>query len=407
MEAILSSQESDADAVFGAYSQLPSPGVSYLNGHSRLRLLLRLSDIEIKNKHREQLRYLSVIDDMKAVSLPLNEAQWNTAIAFTGRTFARVQAADVASALRIWKEMEQDAGIESGNVTFNILFDIAIKSQKYGLADMILNEMAARGLRFNRYSRVALIYYRGLKGDGNGVRKAYREYVEAGEIVDTVVLNCVIASLIRAGEPSAAEHVFDRMKRLLQTKTGIRIPFYDWRDVKDSGRVLERLAYHLRGDYKQLQEVQGRQFLAPDLKTYSMFIQHHVSRSGSLRRVAALLSEMAALSIPIHGSIFRKLFEGFARHGGIRYTVWTPQRLESVFRSLIVAVEEETKDVHVSKWMAIWVIRAFDRCCDSKRTLEIWSQLRLQWRVVDEHDRTIVESMLRDVLRKSSKDEDL
>ncbi|KAL9613960.1 MAG: hypothetical protein Q9167_001509 [Letrouitia subvulpina] len=404
---ILRNPDSTSENIFEAYTHLPWPGVSYLNGQDRSRLLSRLGDVRIKNRSREQLRYLSVAEEMRLASFPLNEAQWNTVIAFTGRCYARVQAADVASALISWRDVEQEAGIESGNVTFNVLFDIATKAGKFGLAEKILMEMEARNLPLNRYSQAAVIYYNGLKGNGNGVRKAYREYVEVGQIVDTVIMNCVIASLIRAGEVSAAEQSFERMKRFMYNKTGVRIPLHDWRDVKDFGRMLNRAADRFRHDPVQLRRMQRDQLLAPDLTTYSIFLQYHVSQSGELRRVAELLGEMAYLNVPIQGGVFRKLFEGFARHGGVRYTTWTSSRLESVYRALLAALDEGLGDVDVRKWMVLWAVRAFGRCSSQKRTLEVWKELGSRWRIEDEGDRATVERVLRSTLRRYSKDEDL
>ncbi|KAI4162576.1 MAG: hypothetical protein LQ342_003807 [Letrouitia transgressa] len=404
---VLQNPGSNPGNIFEAYTHLPWPGVSYLNGQNRSRLLSQLGDVHIKHRSREQLRYLSVAEDMRSASLPLNEAQWNTIIAFTGRCYARVQAADVASALISWRDMEQEAGVESGVVTFNVLFDIATKAGKFGLAEKILKEMEARNLPPNRYSQAAMIYYNGLKGNGNGVRRAYREYVEAGHIVDTVIMNCVIASLIRAGELSAAEQSFERMKRLMHNKTGVRIPLYDWRDVKDLGRMLNRAADNFRHDPDRLQRLQRNQLLAPNLTTYSIFLQYHVSQSGELRRVAELLGEMAYLDVPIQGGVFRKLFEGFAWHGGVRYTAWTSSRLESVYRALLAALDEGLGDVVVMKWMVLWAVRAFGRCCGQKRTLEVWKELGSRWRIEDEGDRATVERVLRSTLRRDSKDEDL
>ena len=40
-----------------------------------------------------------------------------------------------------------------------------------------------------------------------------RALVEAGEIVDTVVLNAMISALVKAHEASAAENIYERMKR--------------------------------------------------------------------------------------------------------------------------------------------------------------------------------------------------
>ena len=395
---VLHRNDCSHEEAFEAYSKLPSPGVSHLS-YKTIRLLFRrLSAMEKKDKD-SQMRYLSVVDDMKACDIPLRQEEWNSAIAFCGQCFARIKAAEVESALQTWKEMEQEACVKSGNVTFNILFDMAAKAGKFVLAEMILREMEARKLTINRYARVGFIYYHGLRGDGDGVRKAYREFVEAGEIVDTVVMNCVIASLIRAGEPSAAEQVYERMKRMLAKHTGHRIPSLNWKERRDLGRLLERVAHQFKNQPSKLQQVRDEQFLAPDLHTYAIFVEHHATKTGELRRIATLLTEMQHLGIPMHGRIFLKLFKGFAYNGGMRYTSWTKIRLESVWNSLLDILDQETEvEVRIMKWMVIWSVRAFERCAGRERTLEIWEELRRRWRP-GEGEVEEVMRVLRDILK--------
>lgn len=385
------------ETIYEAYSALPSPRVSYLPYEIRRLLLRRLSIIQRKNKEA-MLRYLSIVDDMKAVDLPLTEAEWNSAIAYAGRCFARVQATEVEMALHTWKEMEQEAGVQSGNVTFNILFDVAAKAGKYVLAQMILKEMEARKLKLNRYARVGFIYYHGLKGDGQGVRMAYRDFVESGGIVDTVVMNCVIASLIRAGELSAAEQVYERMKQMLSKKTGVVVPSMNWKDTRELGRVLDKAARVHKADLEKLQQIRNEQYLGPNLHTFAIFIEHHATETGELRRIATLLDEMQLLDVPMHGRIFLKIFKGFAYHGGVRYTSWTKARLESVWDSLLSVLKQDLQDVHVMKWMVVWAIRAFGKCCGRQRTLEIWETLRTIWKP-DLSELETVEHILDKVLR--------
>src|SRR5271170_3598383 len=200
-------------ALFEVYKKFPDPGVASLpRGVIRL-FLQRMSTPWVKSE-KTMLRYLSLIDDMQRAALPITSAEWSSAIYLAGRSFSSVTESEVATSFRIWREMEQNAGVKSNHVTFNILFDIAVRAGKYVLGQTILKEMYDRGLRLNRLGRVSLIYYHGLRGDGDGVRKAYRDFVEAGEIVDTLVLNCVMASLINTQEPVAAEQVYERMKNL-------------------------------------------------------------------------------------------------------------------------------------------------------------------------------------------------
>ncbi|KAL8636671.1 MAG: hypothetical protein Q9228_005955 [Teloschistes exilis] len=401
LHRILGDPQSSHEQIYNAYSQLPSPRIEFLSDRKRHDLLHRLSVIEIKSK-KAMLRYLSVVDDVQGASIPLKNSEWSSAIAYAGRCFARVGASQVESALHIWKDMEQEAGVRSGTTTFNILFDIATKAGKYVLAEMILKEMNVRKVEYDRFSYVGFIYYHGLKGDATGVRKAYRDLVEAGAIVDTTVMNCVIVSLIRSGEPSAAEQVYERMKRMLREKTGHTVPSSDWREARKASRELDKAFRAMRHDRQQLDRLQAEQCLAPNLRTFSIFIDYHVHITGELRRIAALLYEMQHLDIPLNGRIFIKVFQGFARHGGVKYTSWTTQRLETVWEALVQALDEGVEGVYMMKWMVIWVIRAFARCCGRARALQIWEELRSRWKVADEEEKGTVEHILRDVLDEAS-----
>lgn len=391
--------------ILEAYSALPSPGVVHLSPWHRRLLLQRLSTVEKKNLSG-LVRYLSIVDDMKAAGLAIRDAEWNSILSFTGRCFSPVRASQVESALRIWKEMEQDSTVRSGEVTFNILFDIASKGGKYSLAEMILKEMRARNLPLNRFARTNIIYYHGLRGDGDAVRNAYTAFVEAGEIVDTVVLNCVIASLILAGEPQAAELVYERMKRMYSIATnGLPPSHRNWKQSRDLGRILNRAARDSRCGSEEHRAWQKEQLLCPDLRTYAIFIEYHVSKTGELRRIIALLDEMQALQVPMHGSIFVKLLKGFARHGSLRYTSWTSARLEKVWMSLLAALgcpghdEEAVGDVYLDKWMVVWAVRAFYYCCGHARAMDIWAELRSRWKP-SHYEEMAVLTTLGDILQE-------
>ena len=405
LERLLHDKTSSHEQIYEAYLQLPSPGVAHLTSPTRHLLLHRLSVIEIKNRNA-MLRYMNLVDHMKEASIPLNRSEWNTAIAYAGRCLVHIEASEVEFALRIWKEMEQEARVQSGSITFNILFDTATKAGKYVLAEMILKEMKARELKFTRFSHVGLIYYHGLKGDGAEVRRAYRDFVEAGQIVDTVVLNCVIASLIRAGELPAAEHVYQRMKRLLYEKTDRPVPGSGWKYSRDLGRALDRFSQTTRKDDERVRQLQAEQWLAPDLRTFSIFIDHHVNSTGELRCVAALLEEMQILRVPVHGRIFVKVFKGFACHGGVKYTSWTGQRLETVWLSLLSALDQGIEGVHLMKWMIVWVVRAFAKCWGRDRTLQIWEQIRDRWSISGEDEKVII-GLLRSVLETTREEDKL
>ena len=387
------------ETLLECYQALPHPGVKFLSRSSRRHFLRRLT-IPEQRRPTTTLRFLSVLDDMKAAGLAISRRLWNSAIYATTQSLARPTTMEVHGALRMWKEMEQEAGVLGSNVTFNILFDVAIKAGEFKLAEMILHEMRQRNLAITRFTRAGLIYYHGLRHDGNGVRRAYQEFVDAGEIVDTMVLNCVIASLVHAGEPVAAEHVYHRMKEMHQRLGGYDVPLLDHRASRELGRALQSASKEHRHDKKYISHLQRKQVLAPDYRTFVILIQYHSSpQGGELNRIVRLVEEMQAYGIPVRGRIFMELFRGFAFHGGVRYTAWTTVRLSSVWTTFIKLDEEEMKDVYIAKWIVIWILRAFNRCAGPQSALQIWNEVKERWKPIVEGD-TVVLRIVSELNRK-------
>ncbi|KAI9867240.1 MAG: hypothetical protein M1813_009518 [Trichoglossum hirsutum] len=384
------------ETIYELYKALPSPRVSYLSRRVLRLLLHRLSVVERKTE-TSMLRYLSVVDDMKAVGIPLTAGEWSSTIAFVGRCFSRVSYAEIESALHLWKEMEGETGVRGSTVTFNILFDIAAKAGKFVLAEMILMEMQSRGLELDRYARVGLIYYHGLKGDGCGVRRAYREFVDAGEIVDTVVLNCVIAALVKAGEAAAAEQVYERMKAMHRNRFGAPLPPLGWRGAREISKLLREAVKAAKERPETYEKLRKNSSVAPDFRTYRILVFHHAVHTGEIERLAKLLDEMQFFQIPLHGSIFLALFKGFSIHGGVRYTTWTRHRLESVWSSYLSALDDKIERLYLGKWMIIWSLRSFARCAGKQRTLEVWEEIKERWEP-QENEMEAVVNVLKDLL---------
>jgi pentatricopeptide repeat protein len=356
---LLLDDKSSNRALFEVYKKLPDPGVAYLP-RGVIRLFLQRMSTPYYKSERSMLRYLSLIDDMQRASLPITSAEWSSAIYLAGRSFVRVTDAEIASAFRLWREMEQEAGVLASHVTFNILFDIAVRAGKFVLGEAVLKEMHARGLRLNRLGRVSLIYYHGLRGDGDAVRKSYRDFVEAGEVVDTLVLNCVMASLIHAQEPIAAEQIYERMKRLQDRLVKGKRPdggealFTKYPPPGSNrlgtemasnslGRVLLRSARLKTVLPEHHAELQNSMPLRPDLITFRNLISHHASTSGDLDRLTVLVNDMnEQFNLPFTSLMFQILFKGFAIHGGSNSddAKWTNKRLELVWQACLAAIKQ-------------------------------------------------------------------
>jgi len=380
IEELLADKKSSHEQIYATYQTLPFPRISYLSEPTIRKLMRHLSIVErFRKDEKVMLRFLSIIDDMKAANIPATSAEWTSAMHFAGRCVTRVSEVEVENALYIWKQMEAEAGVNSTNVTFNAMFDIAAKAGKFVLADALLKEMQRRNLQMNRFFRTGMIFYYGLKGDGEGVRKAYKELVESGEVVDTIVLNCVISSLIKAGEPEAAEQVFGRMKNLHRAKTGRQTPPSHWREQRRLSRVLNRASTQLQWDAKARKDVQDLSPVAPNAQTFRSLINHHAIQAGDLNRVTAFLKEMQDWDIKISAPFYYLIFSAFWKHGGVRYSGWTRQRLEDFWESFVEAQEKDPVSYMYTKPLVITAIRAFGATAGKNRTLQVWERIREHW----------------------------
>jgi pentatricopeptide repeat protein len=389
MEKLLEDDETPHDDIYRIYSKLPPPGVVYLRLETIRALLHHLSVVERPSPLAMQ-RFMSILDDMQKAHIHITRSEWTSAIYLTGRAMGTVSTDNVQAALQVWRDMEHRAGVRGGYVTLNVLFDMSVKAGKYMLAETFLKEMKTRKLGLHRHFRVSVIYYYGVMQNGNAVRKTYQELVNAGDIVDTVVLNAVIAALIRAGEPTAAEHVFESMKRLHASKS-VRAPghkFFNrtWQDRRLVGLHLthEARRYKRTELEEELKELQDYAPIAPDARTYGLLIRHQSATAGNVDRVYELLQEMRSNSIALEGTTFIAIFHGFTQFGGVRYSSWTRDKLEKMWKQYLKALPEGLERTWISVMAVIAALKAFAKCSDAERTLRAWDEIRKTWQPNEE-----------------------
>jgi len=378
----------DLDDVYEMYLRLPEPRIPYLQGRLRHQLLRALGQPEQKNS-KSMLRYFAVIADVKNAGIPLSSTEWNCAISYASRYVAVSTEAETESALKLWREMEQGAGIKGTDVTFNILFDVASKAGNFTLAEMIYREMENRGHRPNRYHFVSLIHFFGLKMDSGGIRAAYNEMVHAGEMIDTVALNAVISGLLRSGEEAAAEKTYERMKLSAANKSALPVRNY----TTDQAITRSLIMFAKLGRrFKDLQPgFQQSTLIHPSLQTYFIFVNYYGAKLGDLRSVARFLDDMKYFQIPLHGSIFLCLFKGFTLHGGYPGSPWSAQRLNSIWGAFLSAIDDGAPGIEISSYMAHWILSSFDKCSSSEAVMDAYESLRERWQLGHEDEKYIMD----------------
>lgn len=378
----------ELDDIYMLYQRLPEPRMLYIHARFRHQLLRALGQPNERDSG-SMLRYFAIIGDVKNTGIPLTTAEWNCGIAFASKYVGRARETEIEAALKLWREMECQANIKGTDVTFNILFDIATKAGNFSLAEMIYREMESRGHRYNRYHYTSLIHFFGLKHDTSGMRAAYKEMVHAGELIDTVVLNAMISGLLRSGEESAAERLYERMKALSldlgpragdshTPKVPVRTPASD-RAITQALLMFAKLGRRHPTMQPALQQMA---LVAPDLQTYRILANHYGVKRGDLARVAAYVDEMKFFKIPLHHAIFLALFKGFARHGGYARSPWSAQRLEGIWAALLQALDSDAAGaLEIRTWLAVWALRAFARCATQDRVLDVYDELKARWRL--------------------------
>lgn len=364
------------------YFRLPQPRASHVP-RWQLTTLLR----SIAWSRKSQLRtpaswaqmYLRVLDDMKGYGVPIAQTEWNIAISMAAETVGRLGREHVEAALAVWQQMESQYGQKGDIATFTILFDQATKAGKFVLADMIYREIINRGLVIDRYTRLARIYYHGKRGDGEAVRFSYARFVDAGEIVTTSTLTCVIDSLFNAGEPAAAEQVFANMKHHHDTIVAATLPPQTHSEEKVLLNIVKSAAEKWRDHPEVRKSIQEAAPIGPNVRTYKSLVRYYAYEQGDLERVLSLLDEMATRRLKADWSIYMWILRAFERHGGVPFTSWTGARLDRIWERMLLAADSTPEDFVIAG-KTNCAVGAFVRCSSREKAYLVFDVWVERWR---------------------------
>lgn len=347
--------------LFRLYRDIPAPGVAKLSKYSRGYLLRRLANPP-NRRWADARRYLAVVEDMVTAGLHMSRSFWTSAIYFAGRGTGsgKVKRRDLVRAIGLWQQMEHIAGIPADATVFEILFSVAVKAGQYTVASRLEEEMKSRGLEFGRFGIMTKIFHQGLRKDLHGISESFEKFVKSGEIVDTVVLNCLCASYLRAGETDLAEQLYSRMikaqvasrknqsrqenasarSNLSPVEPVLSSDFVIYRrDTMNLGRLLKKsrsLQKHLPGYHRAIQKSLP---MTPDTRTFYIFLRHFAIQTGQFDRFMSVLHDMEdTFGVPPRHMIYMLLFEGFGIHGK-RMKSWA-KRLRLIWHSYLRALHE-------------------------------------------------------------------
>ncbi|KAJ5113373.1 hypothetical protein N7456_001907 [Penicillium angulare] len=355
VEALPSRKQFSAQQLFNLYRQMPTPGVAYLSKLSRGTLLRRLA-MPPNQRWSDSRRYLALVNDMIAAGLPMSLSMWTSAIHMAGQSNnGKVSKRRLIQAIGLWQHMEHFAGIRADNVVFTTLFDTAIKAGQFVVASRLEDEMHKRGKKFGREGLVSKILYYGIQKDSDGISATFETFIQSGELVDTVVLNALIGSYLRAGEVETAEHLYKRMMHVQTSRYGgslksnprfsnqpsLRTDFSSYRaETKTLGRLLKMAPRLKKNSLKDHTALQNSLPMTPDTRTFYILLRYYARETGDLDMFMSILRDMErTFEVPPRHVVYLFLFEGFAAHGR-RKKAWSVERLRRTWLGFIDAVRD-------------------------------------------------------------------
>ena len=409
-------EHSSLDSLFTLYRALPTPRLSYLRSEEINLLLSCFMSAPIRTDIL-MIRYLSILDDMRELKLPITRKEWITAISYVGqRCNNKVGPPEIVAVLKLCYELEEKAGAEPGPTLFNILLDIASQAKQHNLISTILAEMEYRQIPHDRYTYTTLLTWYGSIRDASSVREIFKKLVQHGELVDTVIFNASLLAFIKCRHLDTAEEIFCRMKTLGEEYLGTRVkktlpsglnpdgsPISPTRNPHASRQLGKKLKYeakaHQRKNHPDKIPFPGdiglQTYCGPNIVTFSIFL-HRYCQQGDFEKVTTLLEEMKNWKISLEASTFISMFRGFSAFGEGRTKVsrWTAERIEVVYASLIRKILQERKlqagAIRLSTVLACEVIWAFSVTTRSRaRTMCVYQDMENLYRLGYGHKQEI------------------
>lgn len=382
--------ELSEDEIWRRYQNLRVPRCLSIDRRA-LRLILDSLSKEKPRTKRGMLRYVSIIDEMLAQRPPLvpDMAEWTKCMSFLGRMHKSPTKVDLDKCLDLWNEMENRYNVRAGQITFNVLIDISIRVGQYAITNVLLKEMLDRGLQPDKYTWTSLIAMAGFMRNESEIRKRSRQVVDAGESIDTYILNTIMIAYVRAGHIEYAENLYQHIKQLAllrdeQTtlkdtcsfalgKQDMTLDLNTSASHEDIRTTPNHFILHKKHDHI-LQDLPLSVNCHPDEGTLNILLQHHCAVSGDFNRVTELLAEMDRFGIKDSITLFKSLFLGFATHGDNQGS-WNIDRLDYVFKSLV-----SSPQIKLSQELSRLVIRSYGRLGTIEALQRTWRVLEAAWR---------------------------
>jgi hypothetical protein len=102
---------------------------------------------------------------------------------------------------------------------------------------------------------------------------------------------------------------------------------------------------------------------------------------------------MKSTGIPLNREIYRVLFQGFAKHGGIQVVSWNPRNLEVLWKSFERSCQKRPMEFGYDASLVIAIVKAFAFVVTKSRARQVWEVLLEKW-TVEESVKIYVERLL-------------
>jgi len=295
--------------------------------------------------------FLTVVNDLEGSRAGLGIRDLNSAMHWVGRSIVNPteQVEALEKALKVFNEIENSKIHQADTVTFNTIGDITLRAGKLHLTKSFLNQIKLRHLQEDRYTHLLRIAYHGARGSPQGVKNGYRSMIEAGELIDTIALNCVIKNLLQTGDEETAELALQRMKDLHDEKTKqIETPI-EWQGLRKLGYFLKYSAWQLNEHPTLRKQIQDAAPIAPNIATYGLFIKYYARHVGDYVKMVSYLDEMSTRGLFPNSAIFFHIFVAFQWHSDALLTDWRMSNLHKIFRRFVEEVHRSEASVSSSQ----------------------------------------------------------
>ncbi|KAK9238157.1 hypothetical protein V1525DRAFT_401715 [Lipomyces kononenkoae] len=344
--------------MFARYMQMPEPRPLHIRV-PHLEFLLSNYAASVKNDEIYLEHYTTILNDLKEAGLPISYKEHLVELSLVCHYTQRHKCASVVSrTFNKFREMEMQGVIAREASAFNVLMSAVIAANDFGAMAAIIEEMRLRKIAPDRFTYVNLMTYYSKLGNKRALQLLYEKFIESEQIADIVVLEAMIAGLVRCRDIAGAQSL-TRFIEMRATEEGWISSALSKKHLRFSAGNLKRMARnrrHLRlqfGD-EQIPDPEETVAIAPRDTTYNPLLSYYAS-IGDYQSLIETINRMDEFGLSRRRAYILFL-KGFYIHSGYPGSEWTVERLENLLETLLR--HKETNKLLVRQ-MSVWALRAY------------------------------------------------